>query len=268
MTYVVPGFVYKPVANRGPGVQKPTLGLVLHVQQGENSPHGWFNNPSAEASSTWWVGKDGRGEQYIDPDTEHAWAQAAGNQSYHSVETEGYPGEPLTEAQVEKLALLYRFGHQRWGWPLALADKPGQPGLGWHGMGGKAWGGHTGCPSDARKAQRPLILSKAAGDPVVAAKPAAVNHNTGLATEKPWGSFPLPKGHWYGPASSDDRNHSGFWSADQRAVKQIQRQVGRPATGVYDAATADAVKAWQAHHGLAQDGAVGALTWAAMAIKD
>ena len=42
---------------------------------------------------------------------------------------------------------------------ISLADKPGQGGFGWHGMGGAAWGNHPGCPGDLRKAQRPLILT-------------------------------------------------------------------------------------------------------------
>lgn len=166
MAFVVPGFTYRPVANRSAGIRTPTLGLILHVQAGGGSPFGWFDNTASQASSTWWVGKDGSGEQYVDPDTEHGWAQAAGNHDYHSVETEGQPGEPLTAAQVATLGRLFRAGHERWGWPLQLAEAPGQPGLGWHGMGGTAWGGHFGCPGDLRKAERKDILAAAGGSTV------------------------------------------------------------------------------------------------------
>jgi hypothetical protein len=156
-----PGFVLKPVANRTVGGIGKTVGLVLHVQAGNGALSGWFNNPSASASSTWWAGKKGEREQYGNPDTDKFWAQAAGNPTYHSIETEGVPTEPLTDAQIETVAQAFAWGHLRYDWPLQLAEKPGDPGLGWHGMGGSAWGGHTGCPGDIRKAQRAQILARA-----------------------------------------------------------------------------------------------------------
>ena len=157
------GFTIKPVRNRTAGglTGARTLGLILHVQAGNNALSGWFDNPAAQASSTWWAGKGGGREQYGNPDTDKFWAQAAGNSLYHSIETEGYPGEALTAAQVESCAVAYAFGHARYGWPFQLAEKPGDAGLGWHGMGGSAWGGHTGCPGDLRKAQRAAILARA-----------------------------------------------------------------------------------------------------------
>lgn len=157
------GFTLKPVVNRSPGAinGSRTLGLILHVQAGNNALSGWFNNPAAQASSTWWAGKAGGREQYGDPDTDKFWAQSAGNSSYHSVETEGYPNEPLTAQQIETVAQIYAWGAKRYGWPYQLAEKPGDRGLGWHGMGGAQWGGHLGCPGDLRKAQRPAILARA-----------------------------------------------------------------------------------------------------------
>lgn len=153
----------KPVRNRTAGGLRgsDTIGLVLHVQAGNGELSGWFNNPAARASSTWWAGKAGGREQYGNPDTDKFWAQEAGNPLYHSIETEGQPSEPLTPEQIETCAVAYAFGHVRYGWPFRLAEKPGQPGLGWHGMGGAAWGGHTGCPGDKRKAQRAHILARA-----------------------------------------------------------------------------------------------------------
>jgi hypothetical protein len=150
-----------PVGNHsGPLAQN--IGLVLHVQAGGGSLRDYFNNPGVEASSHFWAAKDGRLEQYVDTALE-AWAQEDGNASYCSVETEGQPTEALTDAQVAALARLYAWGHQVHGWPFVLADVPGQAGFAWHGMGGAAWGGHTGCPGDLRKAQRPDILSRASG---------------------------------------------------------------------------------------------------------
>lgn len=163
MTPTPPGFILNPVKNRTVAalVGAKTIGLILHVQAGNGALGGWFNQPQAAASSTWWAGKVGGREQYGNPDTDKFWAQADGNSTYHSIETEGWPNEPLTAVQIESVAQAFAWGHARYGWPLQLAEKPGQPGLGWHGMGGKAWGGHTGCPGDIRKAQRQLILTRA-----------------------------------------------------------------------------------------------------------
>ena len=126
------GFKVVPVCNRTVGglVGARTLGMVLHVQAGNGALSGWFNNPTAQASSTWWAGKAGGREQYGNPDTDKFWAQAAGNSTYHSIETEGQPSEPLTAAQIESCAVAYAFGHVRYGWPFQLAEKPGQRGLG------------------------------------------------------------------------------------------------------------------------------------------
>jgi hypothetical protein len=136
------------------------LGLVLHVQEGNGGLSGWFNNPASGASSTFWVAKAGALEQYVDC-TVCAWAQASGNSTYQSIETEGYHDEPLTAAQEATLARLYAWGATTFGWVNALAESPGQKGFGWHGMGGSSWGGHTGCPGDLRKPRRQPILDQA-----------------------------------------------------------------------------------------------------------
>jgi hypothetical protein len=149
-----------PAATGGPLVR--SRGLVLHVQAGDNSPWGWFAQPSTQASSHWWVAKSGLVEQYV-PADRIAWAQVAGNSAWHSAETEGFPGEGLTADQVAALGRLYAWGHDRWGWSLELAESPDGVGLGWHGMGGAAWGGHFDCPGDLRKGQRQQIIEAAVG---------------------------------------------------------------------------------------------------------
>jgi hypothetical protein len=89
------------------------------------------------------------------------WAQSSGNSTYCSVETEGFNTEPLNNAQIDRLADLYAWGHRTHGWPLIKAESPGQPGFGWHGMGGSAWGGHTSCPGNLRLPQRDEVLRRA-----------------------------------------------------------------------------------------------------------
>ena len=153
---VMPGVSWRPVVNHG-GAMNSHLGLVLHVCQGNNSEFNRFNTPSVQASSTWWVSKTGVIEQYVDSDL-GAWAQAAGNYTYNSVETEGFVNEPLTDAQILAVAHIYMWGMSKYKWPLTLANVVGQKGLAYHGMGGIPWGDHPGCPGTIRTAQRTQIL--------------------------------------------------------------------------------------------------------------
>lgn len=165
-----PGATWEPISHDyTPGtIRARTLGLILHVEVGNGDDHNWFDNVATRASTHFWVGKDGRVAQYVDT-ADMAWAQVGGNPDYLSTETEGLPTEPLTAAQVASLGKLYAWGHQQFGWVNAQANAPGQLGLGWHGMGGVAWGNHPGCPGDLRKAQRAAIL--AAAFPVPAPQP-------------------------------------------------------------------------------------------------
>jgi len=132
-------------------------GLVLHVQVGTGDCYGEFSVPANQASSTWWVAKDGTLVQYVDSDL-IAWTQAGGNSTWNGVETEGYPTEALTNPQILTLARIYVWGHQTYGWPLVMTDDVNGAGFIWHGAGGMAWGGHPGCPGDLRKAQRAAVL--------------------------------------------------------------------------------------------------------------
>lgn len=161
----LPGATWRPVsyANASGTFTAPNpLGWILHVVVGNGSPWGTFEHAPAGSRrfSTGWVAKDGAGEQYTEL-TSKPWAQAAGNGQYWAFETEGYPTEPLTAAQIDTLARW----HNHLGAPDHIADTPGQPGIGVHYMGGQLWGGHP-CPDPApgagpRSHQRQAILDRA-----------------------------------------------------------------------------------------------------------
>lgn len=98
--------------------------------------------------------------------------------------------------------------------------------------------------------------------------PVGVNHNTGLATERPFGPCPLRskkgfdmKTFAYGPSTPGRPWFSGKFDADKRAVKQIQRMVGTVADGIYGPNTVAAVKKWQTKHKYTPNGIVTAWTW-------
>lgn len=151
-----------PVPNKTErGMQRPILGLVLHIEQGsEHGTDAWFHNAKAQASSHFGNPKQGPLDQWVDTN-DRAWAQAQGNARWISVEHEGLTGERLTDSQVENDAQLLVWLHKTEGVPLKLTNVTNVGGLGWHGMGGESWGGHTNCPGAPIVAQRADILARA-----------------------------------------------------------------------------------------------------------
>jgi hypothetical protein len=141
-------------------------GLVLHTMVG-NLPGtiSWFNDARSQASAWFGVDQQGAIHQFGPLGAGWAaWAQAAGNRAWYSVEMadDGDPANPLTAAQItagaQLLELLSRFA----GFPLQITDDPvNGRGLITHGDGGAAWGNHPDCPGNVRKAQRPQIIALA-----------------------------------------------------------------------------------------------------------
>lgn len=163
---VYPGATYRPLNQFSyPGELTAPLGAVLHVNVSAGpSLYNWIkgnpSRPGDQMSCHFQVAYDGTIEQYVDT-ANASWCQTAGNRTYISIETEGFPTAPLTTQQVAAIAKLYTWLHNTHGIPYVIANEPGQRGFGWHGMGGNAWGGHPGCPGDLRKAQRAHILALA-----------------------------------------------------------------------------------------------------------
>lgn len=159
---LMPGVTQKPVVVHG-GPLGTVLGVVIHVTAGEGDPYNEFANPANQVSSHFGIGNgqggfaDGLTEQYVDT-AYQSWAQAAGNGTYISVETEGEPTDPLTNAQILSFARIMVWVHNTYKVPLAATDTVGGQGLITHGDGGAAWGGHTGCPGTLRANQRAAIL--------------------------------------------------------------------------------------------------------------
>ena len=166
------------------GMIRPLHGLVLHIEDGtEAGTRAWFNmsvedrqaafdaawekggekgpKPKAYASSAHFGNpKSGPLEQFVDTN-DQAWAQGTGNTRWISVENEGFSGNSLTESQLSNLAQLMIWLNQTEGVPFQLADTPTGSGIGYHSMGGKAWGDHRMCPGDSIIAQRQQILDLA-----------------------------------------------------------------------------------------------------------
>lgn len=159
---IYPRAKYRPLNQFSTRGVMPRVGIILHVND-SNGPSlfNWIAGDN-NMSCHWQIPKNSKYpvEQYVDTNN-GAWCQEKGNRTYLSVETEGYPNEPLSPYQLDELARLMVWLHATHGIPLVVAETVGMPGLGWHGMGGAAWGDHPGCPGELRKAQRTTILDNA-----------------------------------------------------------------------------------------------------------
>lgn len=143
----------------GPMAQQ--RGMVLHVMEGTlPGSISWGKNPASGVSFHFGTSKTGVCQQLVDTSIT-AWTQGAGNGSWVSVENEDYSGNPLSSPQFEAVAQLYARGVREYRWPYRLADSPSDTGLGYHGMGGAAWGGHPLCPGQPIVDQRQALLERA-----------------------------------------------------------------------------------------------------------
>lgn len=68
--------------------------------------------------------------------------------------------------------------------------------------------------------------------------------------------FPLRAGHYFYTQVTSTRAHDGSSDLDTPRVKALQQRLGLPESGLYDAATVDAVRAFQTEHDLGASGAV------------
>jgi N-acetylmuramoyl-L-alanine amidase len=165
---ICPFASYLPVGNHGPAMLAHQ-GLVLHVQQGNGSLYGYFNNPASQVSAHFWCSKTGALEQYVDTSVV-AWAEAAGNSTYLSVETEGMDTEALTPQQVATVARLLAWAANGFGFPIIGPVAHGQRGFTPHcnpnGTPDPGWGNHP-CPGPIRLAQMPEIVTAAQPPPPI-----------------------------------------------------------------------------------------------------
>jgi hypothetical protein len=250
----MPGAVWRPVPNCTKGGQSSVRGVVVHIMAGTLAgTDAWFRNRAAQASSHFGTGKKGELYQWVDT-ADRAWAQASGNTSWLSVENEGKGGDTLTDAQLDRNAQVLAWAHSKYGVPLQLAKTPSGKGLGYHAMGGAAWGGHSSCPGSKIVAQLSEIVKRAKAI-------------AGGDTKDDGGSSPVvdkdafPGASKFGPGA----NNSYVTRLGQMLVK---RGGGRfytvgpgPKWGTADKNATRAFQQAQGWSGADADGIPGATTW-------
>lgn len=166
---------WRPVKNHGGARPRgqPSV-VVLHHAVANGSLYNVFNG-SRQASTDFWIAKDGRCEQYVDTSmTSWGNGNSNANQRGISVETEGCGAaphaEPMTEAMMNTFARLLAWANRTHGVPLRKTEDYNTPGFGYHRMRG---GPATGCPCDVRLRMRDEILRRAgSGAPPTSPEPA------------------------------------------------------------------------------------------------
>lgn len=156
---------------------RPTQ-LIYHSAVGSNSLYDYFAQASVVVESHFWVGLDGRIEQYVDT-THQADANYLANPRAISVETadNGDPEHfPWTAKQLDSLVEIAVWVHDTHQVPLRKCPAWDAPGLGYHILFPAEWTNVPGkvCPGKARIAQFPGVLQRAVvasteGDPMTVA---------------------------------------------------------------------------------------------------
>lgn len=246
-----------PTPNETPGGELEVYGLVLHIQDGNQAGSlAWCKNPQSQVSAHFFNSKTGQLQQLVDT-ADMAWAEAAGNPHWISIENEGWTGQDLTVPQIQAAGRLLGRLYSVYRVPLEISDNPNTKGLGWHGMGGDAWGGHPDCPGGPVLLQRPHILAAALQ---------SLGENVPNPPVPPRGAPTWPgRDFRYPPADGTD-----IIGADVREWQARMQWRGWTITvdGVYGPQSEQVCQAFQADstaHGwfLVQDGIVGPQTWSA-----
>ncbi|WP_181150344.1 MULTISPECIES: N-acetylmuramoyl-L-alanine amidase [unclassified Arthrobacter] len=260
MTIKMPGVVWKPISrNYTKRKRSRTDCVILHIAVTEaSSLKGWFNNPSAYASSHFYVRRDGTIEQYLGAEY-ISWANGAGNSRAITVETQGMGTGSWTGAQCKSLARICAWSHTKFGVRTTLMpnSRPSSKGIGYHRQGvnpwrvsgGELWSKSRGkiCPGYDRIEQIPSIVANAAGGSY---KPVANIEKKPVKNPKP-------------VAGTKNKHLS------KRQVKNVQRalaghKIYRGAIdGIAGPVTEEAIEYYQRHQlfgGLVADGMWGPVT--------
>lgn len=142
---------------------KELRGLMLHIQQGHMAgTDATFKDPARQVSAHFGGPLAGQAWQWVDTDDE-AWAEAAGNGYWISLELEGFSGQKPapTANQVEIAAQLLAWLYEHHAVPLRIARTVNERGLAYHGLGGSPYGNHPDCPGPRVLRKRRRIVRRA-----------------------------------------------------------------------------------------------------------
>ncbi|WP_207386423.1 peptidoglycan-binding domain-containing protein [Protofrankia symbiont of Coriaria ruscifolia] len=278
MEPLLPGTLWRPLAADNPEPAIVPRVLIIHTMVGyllgtESMfrAGGYDGTESTFGVGGEWDGQyDGVAFQWQRLDRQ-ADANYAANAYANSVETSdgGDPSRPWGARQLAALITLTATWCRVTGNPPVLVGSPNGHGIGYHSQFAN-WNlsSHT-CPGPVRIQQLLDIVIPGAAAIFSVPPPAPVVPVVAVSAPPLAPAFPLPAGHWYGPPSPDPRSHSGFYSAtDRTGLNRWQAQMrarGWAITpdGRFGPQSDDVCRRFQNEKGLAVDGHVGPITWAA-----
>lgn len=221
---ICPFAVQKPINTNHGGTRSQHLGFVVHVQEGDGSLYGFFNNPASQVSAHFWCSQTGVLEQYLDTSV-IAWAEAAGNDSYASCEFEGFATEAMTNEQILQGAALVSWLAASEGWPVTGPVPHGSAGVTTHcnpdGTPDPAWGNHV-CPGPIRLGQVPALVAAAKPPPA----PSTQEHDNMIAKDTKTG------GYWVARSSGDVYTFAGAPYLGPLPKYKTQWGIGTPSNPV------------------------------------
>lgn len=259
----IKGAEWRPIKENSTEPPITATQLIFHSAVTKaDSLWGYFQRNDVMVESHLYVDERGTIEQYIDLDRQ-ADANYQANVRAISVETwdNRDPNHiPWNDAQMKALVDIALQVHRLKRVPLIMAPAWDKPGMGghtrfpqWSNVRGKT------CPGLARRAQVAVILNRAKAIDEGSASPKKTAPTT-TGSRAP--GFPLPPGHWYGPASGGGRAHDGPANGLKVWQTQMRRRGWKiDADGRYGDQTGDVTEAFQREKGLRPDRLIGVATW-------
>ena len=121
-----------------------------------------WSHVGREVSAHFAVRRDGRLAQFVSlrDSAYHVGGDDHRNddQFWFGVENVGNPSDGLSQEQIQTCGRLFEWLSTAYRFPLSLAERQDDMGLGWHGMFHR---GHPGCPGPIAVRQRQFIVDAA-----------------------------------------------------------------------------------------------------------
>lgn len=276
MPITMPPVKQVPSPNYSPRSISHDLFIYHMMEGGYLGSVAWLCRPATRAAAHLCTRKDGGEVTQLVGMQFESWAECNFNPRGASLEIEGFTAQGMSEQTMRAAALIGGWYCRAYGVPPAWAPNGAGRGLAQHHDLGAAGGGHVDCSAIGSDTWLKLVAyTKEAFDafgddplPPFALHGAPGPHQVELppavAPEASHGGAPRAQPndtHEHATASSYPRHSLAAMQFDLNAVGVSPRI---EVDGLWGDETRAALVAFQRSHGLAPDGQIGPLTWAAI----